>query len=316
MNLPNINDIISASLRIKEYIHRTPIMSSAQINEICNCEIFFKCENFQKAGSFKMRGASNAVFSLSEEQAQKGVATHSSGNFAQALALAAKLRGISAKIVMPENAPKAKKAAVKGYGAEVYECYPSLDARESTLNEILKEYGSEFLHPYDNFNVIAGQGTACLEIADEMGDVFDIVMSPVGGGGLISGTAIAAKALTKAKVIAAEPHGADDAHRTFYSDTFYPSKNPQTIADGLLTSLGELNLPIIREKVDDILLAEDETIVKAMKLVWERMKIIIEPSSAVPLATILENPKVFRGKKVAVIISGGNLDLEKLPWMK
>jgi threonine dehydratase len=304
-------EIEAAHDRIKSYIHRTPVLSSQNINEIAGCEIFFKCENLQKVGAFKFRGATNAVLQLSDEQKKNGVVTHSSGNHAQALALAAKMQGIKAVIVMPSTAPKVKKAAVAGYGAEIVECEPTLEARETTANKIISERGMTFVHPYNNDFIIAGQGTAAKELIEEVGDL-DIVSAPVGGGGLLSGTAISTKAiLPDAKVIAAEPKGADDAYRSFKAGKLIPQTAPNTICDGLLTSLGDKTFEVISEKVDDILTVEEETVKKAMRLTWERMKIIIEPSSAVCLATILENPEVFKGKKVGVIISGGNVDFER-----
>jgi threonine dehydratase len=284
------------------------------INQIVGVELFFKCENLQKVGAFKFRGACNAVFSLSEEEAQKGVATHSSGNHAAALALAARMRGIAAHIVMPENSPEIKKKAVAGYGAKITFCQPTLQARESTLAQVIEETGATEIHPYNNFYVIAGQGTAAKELIEDQGE-FDVMMAPVGGGGLLSGTAISTKhLLSGCKVMAAEPAGADDAYRSFHSKKWVPSENPKTIADGLLTSLGERNFAIIPEKVDDIVTVSEESIVEAMRMIWERMKIIIEPSSAVPLAAILEKKVDVQGKKVGIILSGGNLDLGKLPF--
>ena len=312
--LPTYSDIEKAHIIVEKYAHRTPVLSSSSINKIVGADLFFKCENFQKVGAFKFRGACNAVFSLSEEDAAKGVGTHSSGNHAAALALAARMRGIKANIVMPENSPEIKKKAVAGYGAKITFCEPTLQARESTLARVVEETGATEIHPYNNFHVIAGQGTAAKEIIEDFGK-FDIIMAPVGGGGLLSGTAISVKHfLPDCKVIAAEPAGADDAFRSFHSKTLIPSVHPKTIADGLLTSLGERNFKIILEKVDDIVTVSEENIVDAMRLVWERMKIIIEPSSAVPLAAILEKKVDVRGKRVGIILSGGNLDLGKLPF--
>lgn len=314
MKIPNFADIRAAKARISSYVHNTPLISNKTINEISGCEIHFKCENFQKVGAFKFRGACNSVFSLDNDSAALGVATHSSGNHAQALALAAKMRGIPATIVMPETSPQVKKDAVADYGAEIVFCKPTLQARESTLDEVIAQKGHKFIHPYDNFDVISGQGTAALEIMDESND-FDAVIAPVGGGGLLSGTAIAAKGIKPGiKVFAAEPEGANDAFRSFKSGKLVPSENPNTICDGLLTSLGKLNFEIISQKVDDIFTANDDEIKQAMRLVWERMKIIIEPSSAVPLAIVLKNKSLFAGKKIAIIISGGNVDLGKLPF--
>ncbi len=264
--------------------------------------------------AFKFRGACNAVFSLTEEEAARGVATHSSGNHAAALALAARMRGIPAYIVMPESAPGIKKLAVAGYGGIITYCEPTLQARESTLARVVALTGAVEIHPYDNFHVIAGQGTAAKELIEDAGDL-DIIMTPVGGGGLLSGCALAAKAmLPGCRVIAAEPAGADDACRSFRANTIIPSENPQTIADGLLTSLGKRNFSLIMQHVDDIVTVPEDQIVKAMRMIWERMKIIIEPSSAVPLGAILEHEALFAGKKTGIILSGGNLDLNHLPF--
>ena len=312
--IPAIQDIQKAAKRTKGLIHRTPVLTSRSIDKITGAEIFFKCENFQKAGAFKFRGACNAVFSLDEKAIRNGVATHSSGNHAAALALAASIRGVNSYIVMPDNAPDIKKRAVKGYGAEITFCEPTLQAREATLKSVTERTSARVIHPYNNFDVICGQGTCALEILEEI-EKPDIVMAPVGGGGLLSGTAIAVKNLSPStKVYAAEPAGADDAYRSFKSGKLLPSVSPDTIADGLLTSLGDLNFKIITKFVDDIFTVPDASIIKAMRLVWERMKIIIEPSSAVPLAVVMDYPDVFRGKRVAIILSGGNVDLGKLPF--
>jgi threonine dehydratase len=311
---PTLQDIRDAAIRIKGYAHLTPVMTSISIDDITNCSLFFKCENFQKVGAFKIRGATNSVFTLPDSHIQNGVATHSSGNFAQALALAARNRNIPAYIVMPRTAPDAKVNAVKGYGGEVIFCEPTLEARESTLEQVVERTKAVFLHPYNNYDVIAGQGTAALEFLTAY-PALDIIMAPVGGGGLISGTAIAAKSLNPGiKVIAAEPKGADDAFRSKLSGHIIPSVNPQTIADRLLTSLGDKTFPIIMKLVDEIITVSEDSIILSMRLIWERMKIIIEPSSAVPMAAILENPDLFANKKVGIILSGGNLDLGKLPW--
>jgi len=312
--LPTYDDIIKAHLIVQKYAHRTPVLTSSSINKIVGGNLFFKCENLQKVGAFKFRGACNAVFSLTEEEARKGVATHSSGNHAAALALAARMRGIAAHIVMPSNSPEIKKEAVAGYGANITFCEPTLQARESTLARIVAETGATEIHPYNNFNVIAGQGTAAKELIEDAGE-FDIIMAPVGGGGLLSGTALSTKYLLPGcKVIAAEPAGADDAFRSFQAKKIIPSINPKTIADGLLTSLGERNFAIIMQNVDDIVTVSEEKIVEAMRMVWERMKIIIEPSSAVPLAAILQGELDVKDKKVGIILSGGNLDLGRLPF--
>lgn len=314
MNIPVFADIQNAHEIVKKYAHRTPVLSSSGINKIVGGNLYFKCENLQKVGAFKFRGACNAVFSLTDDEARKGVATHSSGNHAAALALAAKMRGIAAHIVMPSNSPEIKKKAVAGYGAKITFCEPTLQARESTLAQIVAETGATEIHPYNNFNVIAGQGTAAKELIEDFGE-FDIIIAPVGGGGLLSGTALSTKYLLPGcKVIAAEPAGADDAFRSFHEKKIIPSDNPKTIADGLLTSLGERNFAIIMENVDDIVTVSEEKIVEAMRMIWDRMKIIIEPSSAVPLAAILEGKVDIQNKKVGIILSGGNLDLGRLPF--
>jgi threonine dehydratase len=315
MKIPAFEDILEAHRIINPYIHQTPVLTSKSINHILGTELFFKCENLQKTGAFKFRGACNAILSLTEDEASKGVGTHSSGNHAAALAHAANLRGIKAHIVMPSNAPEIKKKAVRGYGGEITFCEPTLQARESTLKRIEDELGITVVHPYNNFKVIAGQGTAALELMNEIRGL-DLVMSPVGGGGLLSGTALSVKAINElCKVIAAEPAGADDAFQSFYAGHIIPSMNPKTIADGLLTSLGELNFAIIKDKVDDIVTVSEEAIVDAMRLIWERMKIIIEPSSAVPLAALLQNKvdcKKYR--RIGIVLSGGNVELSKLPF--
>ncbi len=314
MLLPEFSDILSAHELIKPYILRTPVLTSRSINFLMGCELFFKCENFQKVGAFKFRGASNAVFSLRDEAAILGVGTHSSGNHAAALALAAKIRGIEAHIVMPSNAPAVKKIAVAGYGAHITFCEPTLQSREETLKKITEDLGLTVIHPYNNFKVISGQGTAALELFEDCKEL-EIMMCPVGGGGLLAGTAIATKNLIPGcRVIAAEPRGADDAYRSFRDGYIHPSVQPLTIADGLLTSLGELNFAVIQQKVDDILTASEESIIAAMRMIWERMKIIIEPSSALPLAVIMENREKFAGHRIGIILSGGNVDLSNLPF--
>lgn len=314
MKLPTLTDIQAAHLRISPFIHRTPVLTSNQLNRIFSCELFFKCENFQKVGAFKFRGATNAVLSLTDGQKKAGVVTHSSGNHAAALSLAAGINGIKAYIVMPENAPSVKKNAVAGYGAEITYCKPTLRAREEACKAIMESTGATLIHPYDNFNVINGQGTAALELLEERNDL-DLVIAPVGGGGLMSGTSTCVKGINRGiKVFGAEPLNASDAWKSFTTGILTPSVNPLTIADGLLTSLSELTFSIIRKNVDEILTVTEESIISSMKLVWERMKIIIEPSSATVLAVIGENPELFRGKKVGLIISGGNVDLTRLPW--
>jgi threonine dehydratase len=312
--VPAYSDIVAAHKRILPVIHKTPVLTSTSINKILGVELYFKCENFQKVGAFKFRGASNAVLSLTAEEASKGVATHSSGNHAAALALAASMKDIPAYIVMPENAPEIKKKAVAGYGGKITYCEPTLKAREETLERIVEETGATVIHPYNNFNVICGQGSACKELLEKIPDL-DIVISPVGGGGLLSGTAISAKALnSKIIVFGAEPQNADDAYRSFHSREIVPSVNPHTIADGLLTSLAPVTFEIICKNVDEILCVSEELIVQAMQMIWERMKIIIEPSSAVTLAAVMLNPALFKGKKTGLILSGGNVDVKKLPF--
>jgi threonine dehydratase len=314
LDIPTFADVKTAHEIVKKYAHRTPVLTSESINAIVGSELYFKCENFQKVGAFKFRGACNSVFSLSNEDAQKGVATHSSGNHAAALALAAKMRGIAAHIVMPNNSPEIKKKAVAGYGAQITYCTPSLQARESTLASVIEKTGATEIHPYDNAMVIAGQGSAAKELLEDYG-TFDLVMAPVGGGGLLSGTALTVKELLpNCELVAAEPAGADDAFRSFQGKKWVPSENPQTIADGLLTSLGQRNFKIITDKVDGVVTVSELAIVEAMRMVWERMKIVIEPSSAVPLAAILEEKVNVNGKKVGIILSGGNLDLGSLPF--
>ncbi len=315
MNIPNINDIQKAAEIIKPYIHKTPILSSKAINKITGGEIYFKCENFQKVGAFKIRGAVNAVFSLNEKEIKRGVATHSSGNHAAALALAASYRGAKAYIVMPETAPEIKIKAVSGYGAEITFCKPTLKAREDTLKKVVEKTGAIFIHPYNDYRIICGQGTAAIELLNETGKL-DLVIVPIGGGGLASGTGISVKSMfSETEVIGAEPTMADDAYRSFRGGKIYPSVNPQTIADGLLTSLGDKTYPIIKEFFNDIVLVDENMIIEAMRLIWERMKIIIEPSSAVPLGAILSGKIDVKGKKIGIILSGGNVDMEKLPWL-
>jgi threonine dehydratase len=316
MKIPSYDDIRAAHERIKPFINHTPVMKSESINNMFGSEIFFKCENFQKVGAFKYRGATNAINLLTDEELAKGVATHSSGNHAQALSLAARVKGISAYIVMPENSPKVKINAVKGYGAEIVFCEPTLAARESNLEKVIERTSATFVHPYDNYNIISGQGTAAKELIEEYGE-FDFIFCPVGGGGLLSGTSISTKAmLPNAKVIATEPMGADDAYRSFYGDKLVPSIEPNTIADGLLTSLSDLTYEIIKKNVDEVVTVSEENIIKAMRLIWERMKIIIEPSSATVLAALMEEKEKFKGKRIGMIISGGNVDLDKLPWQE
>lgn len=311
---PTLADIRAAAERIRPYAHRTPVLTCQSLDEQVGAQVFLKCENLQKVGAFKFRGACNAVYSLTEAQAARGVATHSSGNHAQALALAARMRGIPAYIVMPSNAPQVKKDAVAGYGGRITFCEPTLAARESTLARIVEETGAEVVHPYNDERVIAGQGTAALELLADVPDL-DVVIAPVGGGGLLSGTSLTVKGVApQVRVIAGEPENADDAYRSLQAGRILPSENPKTIADGLLTSLGTLTFPIIRENVEQIVTVSEAGIVAAMKFVWERAKIVIEPSSAVAVGVLWERKIDLTGLKVGVILSGGNVDLGKLPW--
>ena len=312
---PDLGAIRAAAERIRPYAHRTPVLTCSSLDAMAGAELFFKCENLQKVGAFKFRGAANTVFSLSEKEASAGVATHSSGNHAQALALAARLRGIPSHIVMPENSPKVKVAAVRGYGARIVFCAPTQKDREQTLERVVAETGATFIHPYNNPGIIAGQGTCALELLEQVSDL-DLVMAPVGGGGLLSGTALSCHYLRpEVRVIAGEPKGADDAFRSLRDGRIYPSENPRTVADGLRTSLGTLTFPIIRRYVERIVTVEEESIVAAMRHVWERMKVLIEPSAAVPLAAILESGVEAVGKRIGIILSGGNVDLDSLPWL-
>jgi threonine dehydratase len=305
MKLPSLTDIKAAHSRIRSFIHRTPVLSSTLLNEMFGCEMLFKCENFQKAGAFKFRGATNAILSLSADDKRRGVVTHSSGNHAAALALAARMNGVKANIVMPETAPVVKKNAVASYGGIITFCKPTLEAREETTRIIMEKTGATLVHPYDNYNVICGQGTAAVELIEEKPGI-DIVVAPVGGGGLLSGTSISVKGIDpQIRVYAAEPLNANDAYISFTTGTLTPSRHPDTIADGLLTSLSEMTFSIVTKNVDEIYTATEDSIKECMLLVWERMKIIIEPSSATVLAIIKENPGVFKGKKVGLIISGG-----------
>jgi len=312
---PGREDILKAARRIQPYLHHTPVLTCSQIDSMVGANLFFKCENFQKAGAFKSRGATNAVLSLDPYDIKQGVATHSSGNHAAALARAAMLRNIPAYIVMPENSSKVKIAAVKSYGGKITFCRPTLEAREEKLNEVLNETNAFEIHPYNNYTIIAGQATAALELIEDQPGL-DLIVAPVGGGGLLSGTALAAHYFSPStKVIAAEPSGADDAYQSFYQKKLVLSINPDTIADGLRTSLGSLTFPIIRHYVNDIVTVNDHAIIEAMKLVWERMKIIIEPSSAVALAMVIKHKHRFANQKIGIIISGGNVDLMHLPWI-
>lgn len=309
-----LQDIQLAARRIKPYIHRTPILTNQSLDEKIGAAVYLKCENMQKVGAFKFRGASNAVWSLSDEEASRGVCTHSSGNHAQALALAARMRGIPAYIVMPDNAPSVKKNAVAGYGGQITFCEPTLEARETTLERIRLETGANVVHPYNDERVIAGQGTAAMELLEDVPEL-DVIIMPVGGGGLLSGSSIAATETKPGiRVIAGEPEMADDAYRSLQAGTIVPSLNPKTIADGLLTSLGTLTYPMIHERVEQIVTVSEAGIVDAMKFIWERAKIVIEPSAAVAVAVLWEQKIDLRGLKIGVILSGGNVDLDKLPW--
>src|SRR5687767_172348 len=309
-----LHDIQQAAQRIHPYVHRTPVLTNESLNEKVGAQVFLKCENLQKVGAFKFRGSCNAVFSLIEEEAAQGVCTHSSGNHAQALALAARMRGIPAYIVMPENAPMVKKNAVAGYGGQITFCAPTLAAREATLTRIYERTGGNVVHPYNDERVIAGQGTAALELLEDVPDL-DVIIAPVGGGGLLSGTAIATTEIKKEiRMIGGEPEMADDAYRSLQSGEIVPSVKPKTIADGLLTSLGSLTFPILQECVEQIVTVSEQGIVDAMKFIWERAKIIIEPSAAVAVGVLWEKKIDLAGLRVGVILSGGNVDLEKLPW--
>lgn len=308
---PTTKDIQEAHQRIRPYIHQTPVLTCTALNEIVGARLFFKCENFQRVGAFKFRGACNAIFSLPDDEASRGVVTHSSGNHAAALALGARKRGITARIVMPSNAPKVKIDAVKNYGGMITFCEPTLASRETTAAKVIAETGATMIHPFNNYKIIAGQGTAALELMGEVDDL-DYILAPVGGGGLLSGTAITAKGLNpKIKLIGCEPKNADDAHRSLKAGKIIPSENPHTIADGLKTSLGDKTFPIIQELVDEIVLVSEENIIAAMRYIFERMKIIVEPSSAVPLGALISNNLNISNKKVGIIISGGNVDFNK-----
>ena len=310
-NMPtlDLSHILAAAERIKTHIHYTPVMQSHTLNELCGCDLFFKCENLQKVGAFKFRGAMNALLSLTEAEKKQGVATQSSGNHAAGVAYAAKLLGIPAYIVMPKNAPETKKQAVAYYGGQITFCEPTLAAREQSLAQITQQTGAIFIPPYNDERIIAGQGTAALELLQQTRHL-DIVMAPVGGGGLLSGAAITVKGQNpNLKVIAAEPAQADDAYRSFYSGQLQLPKHSDTIADGLRTGLGDITFAVIRQHVDAIMLCSEAAIKQAMLLIWQRLKVVIEPSSAVPLAVILENKPFFTDKRIGIILTGGNLDL-------
>jgi threonine dehydratase len=314
MILPDIAAIRAAHARVAPYVHRTPVLTCAALDELVGARLYFKCENFQKVGAFKARGACNAVFSLAEDAAAKGVVTHSSGNHGAALAYAAQRRGIPAFVVMPENAAKVKQANVARFGATIRLCAPTQAARERACADVQRETGATLVHPYDDVHVIAGQGTAVLELLEDVPEL-DAVIAPVGGGGLISGTSIAARAIRPGITIyGAEPAGADDAARGFASGKVEPLPHPDTIADGLRATLSERTLQAIRRNVTAIPTASEAAIASAMRATWERMKIVIEPSSAVPLACLLESGMPIAGRRVGIIVSGGNVDLDHLPW--
>jgi threonine dehydratase len=311
VHTPVKEDILKASERISSYIHQTPILTSKSLNQIAGCSIYFKCENLQKIGAFKARGAVNAALTLNNQQRKNGIATHSSGNHAQAIAYAASILGIKAYIVMPENAPPIKINAVKGYGAEIIFCKPSLESRETELKKVVHETSACFIHPYNNYSVIAGQATAALEIYQEIPDL-DGLITPVGGGGLLSGSLLSTKYFSaQTNVFAGEPTGADDAYRSLQKGEIVPSINPNTIADGLLTSLGDKTFKIIKENIKEIILVSDDQIIEGMQLLWERMKIIVEPSGAVPFAALLKEKSRFAAMKIGIILSGGNVDLKR-----
>jgi len=311
---PDLEAIRAAHERIKPYINHTPVLTSATLNAMSGAALYFKCENFQKVGAFKCRGACNAVFSLDDDEARRGVVTHSSGNHAAALAYAARLRGIPAYIVMPSNAPAIKRAAVESYGGKITLCEPTLASRETTAQRVIDETGALLIHPYDNYRIIAGQATAAVELLEDAGSL-DYILAPVGGGGQVSGAALAAHYLDPAvKVVACEPENADDACRSFHAGRIMPAGNPDTIADGLRTMLCEKTFDIIRHYVHDIVTVSEEEIVGAMRTVWERMKIIIEPSSAVPVAAVLFHKIALRDTRTGIILTGGNVDLNNLPF--
>lgn len=311
---PVYADVVAAHERIAPFVHRTPVLTSAYLDGLSGASLFFKCENFQKAGAFKARGASNAVFGLSPEQAARGVATHSSGNHGLSLSYAAGRRGIPCTVVMPRTAPQPKKDAVKGYGGRVVECEASTSSREAVFAAVVAETGAEFVHPYNDPRVIAGQATCSRELVEEV-ERLDAVIAPIGGGGMVSGTCLTLSSIAPSvRIYAAEPEKADDAARSLRAGRIIADDAPDTIADGLKVPLKELTWHFVKNHVSDILTVSEDEIVAAMQLVWKRMKIVIEPSSAVPVAAVLKNPDVFRGKRVGIILTGGNVDLEALPW--
>ena len=319
LTIPTWEDVVAAHERIRPWIHRTPVLTSRFLNELTGADLYFKCENFQKAGAFKVRGASNAVFGLSEAQAAKGVATHSSGNHALSLSYAAGRRGIPCHVVMPHSAPQAKKDAVRAYGGRITECEPSTSSREAVFAEVQAATGADFVHPYNDPRVIAGQATCARELLEqvsEMGGGLDAIVAPIGGGGMVSGTCLTVSSTAPGvKIHAAEPEQADDAARSLRAGHIIADDAPQTVADGLKVPLKELTWHFVSRHVTDIHTAGEQEIVDAMRLTWARMKIVIEASSAVPLAVILKNPGTFAGRRVGVVLTGGNVDLDKLPWM-
>jgi threonine dehydratase len=316
MYIPTYDDVIAAHDRIAPHIHRTPVLTSSYLDDLIGAQLFFKCENFQKAGAFKVRGASNAVFGLSDADAARGVCTHSSGNHALSLSYAAGRRGIPCHVVMPRTAPDAKKAAVRGYGGIITECEPSTTSREEVFAQVQARTGGDFVHPYNDPRVIAGQGTCSREFMEQT-DGLDMMVAPIGGGGMISGTCLTLSHIApEVQIIASEPEQADDAYRSFRAGHIIADDAPVTVADGLKVPLKDLTWHFVSNHVTDIFTATEAEIIAAMKLTWERMKIVIEPSCAVPLATIIKNRDFFKGKRIGVIITGGNVDLDKLPWMQ
>jgi len=316
MLIPTYDDVLAAHARIAPHIHRTPVLTSSFLNALTGASLFFKCENFQKAGAFKVRGASNAVFGLSDAGAVRGVATHSSGNHALSLSYAAGRRGIPCAVVMPRTAPQAKKDAVRGYGGTITECEPSTTSREEVFARVQAQTGADFVHPYNDPRVIAGQATCSRELMEQV-DGLDQMIAPIGGGGMISGTCLTLSAIApQVEIYAAEPEQADDALRSLRAGHIIADDAPDTVADGLKVPLKDLTWHFVKSWVTDILTASEQEIIDAMRLTWARMKIVIEPSCAVPLATILKNPETFQGRRVGVIITGGNVDLDKLPWMQ
>lgn len=312
--IPTFKNVQKAYLKIRQKVHRTPVLKSKKVNERTGGQLFFKCENFQKVGAFKFRGATHAVGNLSDEKAAQGVATHSSGNHAQAVALAAKQRGIPAHIVMPENAPKVKVNAVRDYGANITFSESTQEARETTLEKVIAQTGATFIHPYDNPDIITGQGSSAIELLEDQPDL-DMIFAPIGGGGLISGTAIAASGFSPdTRVIGTEPEVANDAFLSFKTGKRHPVQSTDTVADGLRTSLSELTFNCIQKHVDDIVTVTEDEIIEAMRFIWERMKIIIEPSCAVPAAAVFNDKVDITDKKAGIIITGGNIDLDHLPW--